>query len=173
MNQILFLLGTAREGRKSELVAQYLISIAQSRSNIKPILVDIRDYPQSTTKGLTPELASKWTDLITNSQAIVIIAPEYNHSYPGELKLLLDSELNAYRNKPVAICATSAGTFGGARMAEHLKLLLLKLQMRVINNTLYFANLEQIFNNERQPNDPNTWDKRTNEMLDQLLNSLN
>ena len=48
------------------------------------------------------------------------MVPEYNHSFPGTLKRLLDSELKNYIHKPVAFAGVSNGPWGGVRAIESL-----------------------------------------------------
>ena len=51
---------------------------------------------------------------MNRSDALVIVAPEYNHGYPGMLKHVLDTNLHEYVHKAVGVVGVSAG-FGGAR----------------------------------------------------------
>jgi NAD(P)H-dependent FMN reductase len=169
MKKIIFLLGTAREGRKSEKVIGFVLGVARKRSDIEPEFVDIRDYPQSTTEGLSKELKEKWDNLVKEAHGIVIVSPEYNHGYPGELKMFLDNAYYAYEGKPVAICGVSNGPIGGARMAEQLKLVLSAFQMMIINASVYFANVNEIFDESGVIVNNDYWEKRVNGMLDQIL----
>ena len=57
------------------------------------------------------------------------MAPEYNHGYPGELKLLLDGEYDGYVRKPVGFVSVSSGLIGGARVTEQLRLVAAALRM--------------------------------------------
>jgi hypothetical protein len=50
----------------------------------------------------------------------VIVAPEYNHSFPGLLKHALDSCLNEYIHKAVGLVGVSAGPFAGIRVVQGL-----------------------------------------------------
>lgn len=169
MKKIIFLLGTARKGRKSEKVATFVLDIVKKRTDIEPEFVDIRDYPQSATEGLSKELVEKWDKLVKESHGMVIICPEYNHGYPGELKMFLDNSYKAYEGKPVAICGVSNGPIGGARMAEQLKLVLSAFQMMIINSAVYFANVDDIFDATGAIVNHEFWEKRVNGMLDQVL----
>src|SRR5207302_1199420 len=74
---------------------------------------------------------------ITESDGLVLCAPEFNHSIPGVLKNALDwasrpafTSVMAY--KPVAIMATSRGALGGARCLEHLRVALDSMLSRVV-----------------------------------------
>ena len=169
MKKILFVLGTAREGRKSEQVAQYVLSVARKRTDIEPTLIDVRNFPQSSTTRLSTELGNRWNTLIKETDGLIIISPEYNHGYPGELKLLLDNAYDVYEGKPVAICGVSNGPLGGARMAEQLKLVLSAFQMTIINAAVYFSNVNELFETSGEIKDPEYWEKRVNGMIDQVM----
>lgn len=169
MKKLLFVLGTAREGRKSEQVAEYVLSIAKKRTELEAVFADIRDYSQAYTKGLGKELAEKWDALVRASDGLVIISPEYNHGYPGELKMLLDNSYQAYEGKSVGICGVSDGPVGGARMAEQLKLVLSAFQMTIVNAAVYFANVNELFDEAGHIKNPEYWDARVNGMLDQVV----
>lgn len=43
------ILGTAREGRRSEKVAEYILSEVRNRTGIESEIVDVRDYRLSAT----------------------------------------------------------------------------------------------------------------------------
>ena len=100
---------------------------------------------------------------------MVIISPEYNHGYPGELKLLLDNAYDVYEGKPVAICGVSNGPIGGARMAEQLKLVLSAFQMMIINAAVYFANVNELFETSGEIKNTEYWEKRVHGMIDQVI----
>lgn len=169
MKKILFVLGTAREGRKSEQVATFVMSTARTRTDIGPVFVDVRDFPQSSTSRTSKELGERWNTLIKEADGVVIISPEYNHGYPGELKLLLDNAYDVYEGKPVAICGVSNGPLGGARMAEQLKLVLSAFQMIIINAAVYFANVNELFETTGEIKNHEYWEKRVHGMIDQVL----
>lgn len=169
MKKIIFLLGTAREGRKSEKVFNFVLDIAKQRSDIEIQLVDLRDYPQTMTQGLSKPLTEKWRKMLKKTHGIVIVSPEYNHGYPGELKMFLDNAYEEYEGKPVAICGVSSGSVGGARMAEQLKLVLSAFQTIIINAAVYFANVNGLFDTSGAIQNRAYWEKQVNGMLDELI----
>jgi len=57
----------------------------------------------------------------------VIVTPEYNHGTSGVLKNAIDYLYAEWNNKAVAF--VSYGAVGGARAAEHLRLVAAELQM--------------------------------------------
>lgn len=172
MKNILFVLGTARNTRNSKKVFDYVLSIANKKLGIKILQADVLDFPQSKTLGLSENYLTKWRSLVSKADAIVIVAPEYNHGYPGELKLLLDSEYEVYKNKPVAICSVSNGPFGGVRMVEQLKLVLNALNMIVLNANSYFTDANNLFDEKGKIKNHQVWDRRVDDMLELLINNI-
>lgn len=168
MKNILFLLGTAREGRMSERVARFVVDCAKERGDIEPVFVDVANFPQTKTEG-NSSAKETWNALLEKADGLVIISPEYNHGYPGELKLFLDNAYKAYVGKPVAICGVSDGPVGGARMAEQLKLVLSAFQMIVVNAAVYFANVHEHFDDAGNINNEDFWKKKVNGLLDQVI----
>ncbi len=106
-------LGTARVGCKSEAVAKYVVATLEGRDDITTELVAAKDHVTSiaTTPpwgvGGASETGSGWKDIIAKSGALVLVIPEYNHGYPGELKLLLDSLYEEYKGLSVAMVGVS------------------------------------------------------------------
>ena len=145
--RIIILLGTGRVGRQSEQVAKFVLAEARS-FGFDAEIYDVRDYGSAVTipPGAENKAAEKWKNIVEKTQGIIIVMPEYNHSYPGELKILLDPLKEEYIGKPVALCPVSAGNFGGARAAEHILPVLNYLQLRVVPGTVYFSSVAVIFN---------------------------
>ena len=71
--------------------------------------------------------------------------PEYNHSFPGLLKHVLDSNLKEYIHKAVGVCGVSAGPFGGARMIQNLLPVLRELGLVTIFTDVYFGGAGKLF----------------------------
>jgi NAD(P)H-dependent FMN reductase len=59
-------------------------------------------------------------ETMNRSDALVIVAPEHNHGYPGMLKHVLDTNLHGYVHKAGGVVGVSAGVFGGARVIQNL-----------------------------------------------------
>lgn len=138
------ILGTAREGRESEKVATAIFQILQKRNDLQTELIDVKKY---TSHGYTiaaweeNELTKPWKEIAKRANAFIIVAPEYNHGYPGELKLLLDQAFKEYENKPAIVCSTSSGTFGGTRVVENLIPILRELSIITNANAIHVGNV--------------------------------
>jgi NAD(P)H-dependent FMN reductase len=75
----------------------------------------------------------------------VLVAPEYNHGYPGLLKHVLDSCLKEYIHKAVGIAGVSAGPFGGARVIQNLLPVMRELGLVTIFWDVNFSSVQNVF----------------------------
>lgn len=114
------ILGTTREGRMSERVSRFVVSQLGLLPGVETELVDIRLLPVGSTGAWEDLKIPSFSALCNRSDAFVIIAPEYNHGYPGLLKHLLDTNLKEYIHKAVGIVGVSSGPFGGTRVIQNL-----------------------------------------------------
>jgi NAD(P)H-dependent FMN reductase len=142
---ILVLVGTTRPERKSLYAAQFVKEVGQEFEGVKVTLVDPVDlhFPGdgNDENGKDP----KYSKLTQEADAFFIVTPEYNHSYPGSLKRMLDSEYENYYRKPVALAGVSSGMIGGARAVQSLLFPLRKMGMVMLVNDVYFPNSYDIF----------------------------
>jgi NAD(P)H-dependent FMN reductase len=149
------LLGSDREGRHSEKAARFVLEEAKTFGKFETELLDVKDFVGSAKTGAMPEEKSKlWQSTMKRADGLVIVSPEYNHGYPGELKLMLDQLYQEYNRKPAGICGVSAGDLGGARMAEVLRICLIELQMVPIREAVYFAKAHDLFNEKGEIRNP-------------------
>jgi len=160
------ILGTARKGRQSEKVAKFILGEVK-KAKIKTGLIDVRDYRIKATDNTEkiPE-AKKFEKLLKKADALIIVSPEYNHSYPGELKMFLDMLFKQYYMKPFGICGVSNGNFGGARMIENFMSLAANFRM-VPAGVMYFPFVEELFDSKGSINDEK-YHKRTERFLEEL-----
>lgn len=158
------ILGTAREGRKSEKVARYILKKA-GELGWKAELIDVKDYLLCYTHrwNVTPEM-ERYRLKILEADALVIVAPEYNGSYPGELKILLDTIYDEYEALPVGIVTVSSVT-GGVRLLQELRLAAVNYKMLPIGQVLFY-NVDDLFEGEELK------DEKYRERVDRVLKTL-
>src|SRR2546423_4733461 len=139
------LLGTARQGRRSEHVANFVLSEMKKRPEIETELIDVRqlkmrlDDAGETMKD--PEFAKK----MTRADGLAIVTPEYNHGYPGLLKHALDMCLEEYIHKVVGLVGVSAGPFGGSRVIEQMVQVVRELGLAVTVTDVKFSKRPDAF----------------------------
>ncbi|KKQ70844.1 MAG: NADPH-dependent FMN reductase [Candidatus Peregrinibacteria bacterium GW2011_GWC2_39_14] len=138
-------LGTAREGRQSEKVAKAVYALLKDRADMETQLIDVKDYIQGRTipPWAGDESINPWREIVASASAFIIVTPEYNHGYPGELKILLDQEKDAYKDKSVAICSTSRGGFGGIRVIENILPVFHAIGLKLISTSISVSKVEE------------------------------
>lgn len=159
------LLGTARDGASSDLVARYVNYQLLNRA-VESEIVDPADYHEKKT--FEGEHIRPWTDIMKKADALVIVTPEYNHGYPGPLKEMLDALYDEFARKPVAVCGVSAGGLGGARVVEQVKLVTIELHMCPIRESVYFSNVRNLFAEDGTIKDT-SYDEKCTKMFDELF----
>ncbi len=139
------ILGTARAGRQSEKVANFVLDEAK-KADLDSEIIDVRDYRIDATdnSGESPQ-AVKFAEKIKKANALIVVTPEYNFNIPGELKMMLDMLYREYAGLPVGIVAVSAGDFGGVRAAQELKLICTTFCMQLSCETLFFPKVQDQF----------------------------
>ncbi len=162
------LLGTPRQGRQSEHVAQFVHSHIAKRPEVTTSLIDVRQLPFPTDDAGESIKDPAFSAAMGRADALVIVAPEYNHGYPGILKHVLDTNLKEYIHKAVGICGVSAGPFGGARMIQGLLPILRELGLVTIFWDVNFGNVQDAFDASGNLVD-NAYVRRTDKFLDELI----
>ena len=136
MTKIGIILGSTRPNRNGEQVAKWVYDVASQRTDAEYELVDLLDYPlphldEPASAAWGPdyqhEHTKQWSDKVASFDGFVIVTPEYNHSTSGVLKNAIDYLYKEWNNKAVGF--VSYGGVGGARAAEHLRLIAGELQM--------------------------------------------
>ncbi len=166
------LLGTPRKGRESETVARWLLRKMEERaSEIETRLFDVRDFrlPQDHYGMEIKEDFPEWRDAIIRADGLVIVAPEYNHGYPGTLKSVLDLLLPEYIHKAVALAGVSAQVWGGVRVIEALVPMVRELGLAVTFSDLNFPRVQTLFDDDGNLIDEKAYENRTKAFLDELV----
>jgi NAD(P)H-dependent FMN reductase len=135
MTRIGIILGSTRPNRNGEQVANWVLDNATRRDDAEFELIDLRDYPlPHLDEPLPPSLGQyqqehtkQWATKIASFDGYIIVTPEYNHGTSGVLKNAIDYLYAEWNNKAVGF--VSYGAVGGARAAEHLRLVAGELQM--------------------------------------------
>jgi len=147
--KISLILGTGRERANSEKIADFVFESARN-FGFEVEYIKVKDWlDKPFTGGMSEEKRNKMSEILNNSQGFIIVSPEYNHSFPGELKLFLDEFYEEFNHKPVGICGVSVGKLGGARMIESLRLVLIEFMMIPLRNAVYFSNVQN-FDKEKE-----------------------
>ncbi|HVY67685.1 MAG TPA: NADPH-dependent FMN reductase [Patescibacteria group bacterium] len=177
MLNIPVVLGSVRQGRKSEAPAKYLVQkIKQLGHNSR--LVDFRELPLPfydqpgvpiMFKGKYPtSQAQAWSDIAKAADAFVIVSPEYNHGYPAVLKNALDWLYLEFEKKPFALVGVSNGPVGGARLIEHLRPIIENFGAVALRETVMLGPIDKYFGEDGRLLDDSA-DKKTDGLLASLV----
>lgn len=139
------ILGTPRKGRRSEHVAKFIVGEVSKQKNVGTELIDVRELKIPIDDAGEEIKDRKFSEKVTRSDALILVAPEYNHGYPGMLKHLLDTNLKEYIHKAVGICGVSAGHYGGARVIENLLPVMRELGLVTIFWDVNFSQVQNQF----------------------------
>ena len=138
-----------------------------AQAGLETELIDVRDFLHKATQGTFPgqeELGEK----LKRADGYVIVSPEYNHGFPGELKLFLDTFYQEYARKPFGICGVSMGPNGGVRAVEQLRLVAIEFHAVPIREAVYFRNVGDLFDEQGQIKDQE-YEKFAKAFLEELV----
>ncbi|QVQ50231.1 NAD(P)H-dependent oxidoreductase [Spiractinospora alimapuensis] len=136
------ILGNPRASRSGGAVSHWFLDLVRQRADFVTDVIDAREPPP-------PEQASA---RLAESDAFVVITPEYNHSFPGVLKTLIDAHYVEWHAKPVGF-VSYGGISGGLRAIEQLRLVFAELHTVTVRDTVSFHRVEGQFDQRGEPVD--------------------
>jgi len=162
------ILGTARQGRESEHPAHFVFEQTKKRAKVETELIDVRSLPMRLDDAGEQMKDPAFSATVERCDGLIIVTPEYNHSFPGLLKHALDMNLKEYIHKAVGICGVSAGAFGGARVIEQLLPVMRELGLVAIFEDVNFGKVGTLFD-ERGNLLDESYVRRVDKFLDELI----
>jgi len=128
--------GSTRPGRRSDLVARWVVDQIGDREDVAVELVDIADFDLPLLDEARPAISGDyehahtraWAERIGSFDAFVFVTPEYNHSVPGALKNAIDFLYAEWTDKAAGFVSYGIDA-AGARAVEHLRLILAEVQV--------------------------------------------
>lgn len=148
MINIGIILGSTRPNRVGGQVADWVNSVAASRTDAAFTLIDLADQglphldePNSPMfRQYQHDHTKAWSKIIDELDGFVFVTAEYNHGIPGGLKDGMDYLFHEWSNKAVGI--VSYGIYGGMGAAYQLRHICGQLGMadvaRVVSLNLRF-----------------------------------
>jgi len=137
--QFVVMVGSLRKGSFNAAIARALPALAPGGVAIEP-LPSVGEFPlynHDVQLEKFPPAVNVAAEAIRKADGVIIVTPEYNHSYPGVLKNAIDwlSRLpnQPFGGKPVALQTSSPSLFGGLRAQLHLRHVFVYLDGRMLN----------------------------------------
>jgi NAD(P)H-dependent FMN reductase len=148
--------------------ARYVFHKLQQRDGVSTELIDIGQLQHRLDDNGQGTGDPSYSASMARADAIVIVAPEYNHAMPGLLKHVLDSCLKEYIHKAAGIVAVSAGPFGGTRVIETSLPVLRELGLVTIFWDVNVGSVAKVFADDGRLLDP-ALERRTDKFLGELI----
>ncbi len=146
--------GTNRQGSNTKKMAAAYQNILQQKGVEAKLLaldeVDVTSRSSSFTQ--------MQENFLLPAQKFIIVMPEYNGSFPGILKLMIDNSdiKNAWWNKKALLVGVATGRAGNLRGMEHLTGSLLHMKMMVHHNRLPISLVDKLLDESGNLTDTGT-----------------
>ncbi|MEO9144319.1 MAG: NAD(P)H-dependent oxidoreductase [Ginsengibacter sp.] len=157
--------GTNRTGSHTEKVAEAYQKILKDKS------IDAKIF---TLEGLdvlhrTPELMKAETEMLIPTQKFIFIIPEYNGSYPGVMKAMIDNSdiYKVWNYKKALLTGVASGRAGNLRGMDHLADTLHYMKMNVFYNKLPISVINRVMDKDGNLNEETL--KAINNQLDEFI----
>lgn len=166
------ILGTIREGRKSENVATYVHKRLTGRPGVASPFVDPRELgfgdlvQREFEMTERPQKVADFVHMIEEADGFVIVTPEYNYSLPGALKNILDITFKPWNRKPFALVGCG-GESGGLRAIDMLRQTIAGLGAITVPSHVPVFKVAQSFTADG-PVEKAAFDKRIDGLFEQL-----
>lgn len=156
---LLVLIGSTRPGRLGPTVAAWFTGRVEDREDLALSGFDLADVvlPSAT-----------FASAVDEADGVVVVTPEYNHSFPGPLKAAIDSLRNEWAAKPIAF-VSYGGISGGLRAVEALRVVFAELHAITVRETVSFDLSDGDFRTDGRPADTEAADAAATRLLDQLV----
>ena len=175
-SRLAIIIGSVREGRFGPVVASWVADRAREHGGFDVEVLDLAEIeiplalpaapPKFAGAGYPrPAGMAALTAALDRADAIMIVTPEYNHSYPASLKAAIDWHFSHWTAKPVGF-VSYGGAAGGRHAVLHLENVLTELHAVTIRDGLSFPNYFTAWQDGR-PLDADA-DAYAKAMLDQL-----
>lgn len=145
MTKIAVIIGSTRQGRQSDRLANWAVKEAAQKADVE--VLDLRDYPlpffdEAISPRYNPERKAapevqKWLDKVAEFDGYMLVTPEYNRSTSAVLKNALDHLDFQMDKKPVALLAH--GSTGGAQAVANLRMALPGVGAVSVPQALFFS----------------------------------
>ena len=124
--------GTNRKGNITQVFAKAVVEILKSKSDETVNYLNLEDLPTETLNVSmydeaiqSPQIVKIQDEIFVPSNKIIFVMPEYNGSFPGILKLFIDTlsvrnYVDTFKDKKVGFIGTAAGRAGNLRGIDHL-----------------------------------------------------
>jgi NAD(P)H-dependent FMN reductase len=111
--RVAVIVGSTREGRVGDGIADWFVGVAKQRDDVEVELVDLADFdfPARLPEQATAEM-DRFAAAVDGADGFVVVTPEYNRSFPASLKQAIDYGYDEWHAKPVGFVCYGCGSRG-------------------------------------------------------------
>src|SRR5580700_5416088 len=171
--RILGIAGSLRRSSYNQAALRAAKLLVPENSEIDLFQLDEIPVFNEDDEKCPPSSVVEFKKRIRSADAVLIVTPEYNYSIPGVLKNAIDWASrphgdSAWPGKPAAIMGASLGPIGTARAQQHLRQVLVALNLFLVNKPeVVIADAAHRFNE-----DGNLIHEPTEQLIQELLKNL-
>jgi len=160
---------TGRQHGNSKKVAKHYWEQLKARG-VDCQFLALDEFPYANWGETLSEIQSKF---LMPASCFLIVMPEYNGSYPGVLKLMIDESdvAKCWHHKKVMLTGISTGRAGNLRGMEHLTGSLLHMKMFIHPNRLPISMVDRHLDEAGNINDEATL-HAISAQIDQLMSFM-
>ena len=146
--------GTSRIGSNSLKVAQ-TYQVLLKEANVQYRLLDLSSHNVTVKNDAFVAMESEF---LIPAEKFIFILPEYNGSFPGIVKLMIDNSAvsTCWHHKKALLTGVSTGRAGNLRGMEHFTGSLMHMKMTVHPNRLPLSMVDKLMNDNNLIGDEGT-----------------
>jgi len=175
MYNLKIIIASTRPGRKGPSIAEWIYKKALTHSSFSVELIDLAavnlpflDEPEHPRlKKYHHEHTKKWSAIIDNADAYIMVTPEYNYGMPAPLKNALDFLFHEWAQKPVGL-VSYGGVSGGMRGVQMLKQVVTALKMMPLPESIPITFFAKHIDEKGVFNADDTLEKSAGALLNEL-----
>lgn len=160
--KVVAIVGSISEQSKNKKLAEFMQKRFKDKLDIEIMLLNDMPMYNEDIELNPPAVVDEMRKQIRESEGLLILTPEYNHSIPGVLKNALDWFSRVERvmlNKPTMIVGASMGALGTVKAQLHLREILNSGGVGAITlprNEVFIGSIQDKVDEEGYLNDEST-----------------
>ncbi|MBC9797679.1 NADPH-dependent FMN reductase [Sinomicrobium weinanense] len=162
-------LGSVRNERQSHQLARY-IQQQLANKGIGTDLVDLSETPLPIfgQQGADTTHVASIRKQLEQGDALIFVSPEYQGSFSGALKNMIDYYKPEFQQKPIGVATASSGKMGGINASSQLQHVILSLGAYPLPRKLLVPEIHQAFDDNLSPINDSITD-HTHKFLEEFL----
>ncbi|HTK39718.1 MAG TPA: NADPH-dependent FMN reductase [Patescibacteria group bacterium] len=173
--KIAFMVGSLREDSFNKKLAQAIAARLPEGAEAVWIDMNVPLFSQDYEPDSLPDSVHRAVAMVQASDAVIVVSPEYNRSFSGVLKNMLDWLSRESVGYPLdkkigAVAGASDGSIGTAVMQSHLRPVLAHIGMDIVALPEVFVSVPSRMSEAGEPNERMT--KTLDAMIENVLHRV-